>query len=295
MFKNFSELKNHALKKEPKTVVVAAAEDIHSLEAIRDAVSELSIAYKLVGDCEKILQISGEIGFNVDKAAIVNVNSHEDAAAKAVSLIREGAAEVLMKGKLQTGVLLKAVLDKQSGISAQGLLSHMAVLELPTYPRLMFITDGGMNIKPDLNQKKEIVENSVKFMAKLGYANPKVAALAAVETVSDKMQETLDAQALASMNKSGELGGCVLEGPLSFDLALSRESAAIKGFDSKICGEVDLFLTPDISSGNIMSKALIYLAGAKMAGCVLGALAPIVLVSRGASAEEKLLSILLTL
>lgn len=295
MFENFSALKNYALSKTPKTIAVAAAEDVHSLEAIRDAVSKLRINYKLVGDFQKIVQISKEIGFDVDTEAIVPTDSDEQAAIKAVALIRENSAEVLMKGKLQTSTLLKAVLSKESGICSGGLLSHLAVLEVPTYPKLMFITDGGMNISPDLTQKKEIVDNSVNFLKKIGYNCPYVAALAAVETVNDKMPETLDAHELVLMNKKGDIKDCLIEGPLSFDLALSPESAAIKGFDSKVSGEVDLFLVPNISTGNIMSKALIYLARAKMAGCILGASAPIVLVSRGASAEEKLLSILLTL
>ena len=295
MFKNFSQLKTYALGKKPKTVALAAAADIHSLEAIRDAVSELRIGYRLIGGFDKILAASEKAGFDVDGAAIVHTDSDEAAAKKAVELVRSGSAEILMKGGLQTGVLLSAVLDKQNGICDGGFLSHLAVLETPNYPGLMFITDGGMNIAPDLAQKKEIVKNSVKFMNKLGYELPRVAALAAAETVSEKMQETVDARALAQMNKNGELEGCILEGPLSFDIAISPESAALKGFDSNITGKVDLFLVPNISTGNIMSKALIYLAGAKMAGCVLGAAAPIVLVSRGASAEEKLLSILLAL
>ncbi|MCL2565373.1 MAG: bifunctional enoyl-CoA hydratase/phosphate acetyltransferase [Defluviitaleaceae bacterium] len=295
MFENFNALKTGALKKSPKRIAVASAADIHSLEAIRDAKKELNIKYWLVGSYDKITEISEEIGFGVEKDAIINTNSEEEAAKKAVDLIRNGDAQVLMKGNLQTGTLLKAVLDKETGISAGGLLSHLAVLESPVYPRLMFITDGGMNIVPDLAQKKAIIENSIGFMRSLGYNNPNVAALAAVEAANDKMQETLDAKALAEMNKRGEITNCIIEGPLSFDLAVSPESAAIKGFDSKISGKVDLFLMPNISTGNITSKALIYLGGAKMAGCVLGASAPIILVSRGASAEEKLLSILLTL
>jgi phosphate butyryltransferase len=157
------------------------------------------------------------------------------------------------------------------------------------------MTDGGMNPYPDLPQKQAILENTVDYMSELGYENPNVAVLAAAETVSDRMPETGDAAALAAMNRNGVITGCTVEGPLSFDLAVSRESAAIKGVDSAVSGDVDLLLVPNIAVGNIMSKALLYLGGAKMAGCVLGAKAPVILVSRGATAEEKLLSIIMAL
>jgi len=241
------------------------------------------------------VQIAKEIQFDLDLDTIVHAGSDEEAAYLAIQLIRDGHAEVLMKGNLQTPTLLKAVLDKESGISGGGILSHLAVLDSPAYSRLMFVTDGGMNIAPDLSQKKAILENSVVFMRKMGYDCPNVAVLAASESVSEKMQETLDARDLVQMNKNAEITDCVVAGPLSFDLAISRESAEIKGAECAISGEADLFLMPNIATGNIMSKALIYLGGTKMAGCILGTKVPIVLVSRGASAEEKLLSILLTL
>jgi len=295
LFENFEALKSAVHNKAPKTIAVAQAADMHSLEAIRDAQKELSVKYKLVGDSDKIEAIAKQIGFELDRGAIIHADSEQEAAHLAIQLIRNGHAEVLMKGSLQTATLLKAVLDKESGISGGGVLSHIAVLESPAYPRLMFITDGGMNISPDLAQKKAILENSVAFMHSMGYNCPNVAVLAAAESVTDKMPETLDAYELVKMNKSSVVKGCVVEGPLSFDLAISRESAKIKGIDSAVSGESDLFLVPNISTGNIVSKALIYLGNAKMAGCILGATVPIVLVSRGASAEEKLLSILLTL
>lgn len=295
MFKNFEALKHNIQGKNPKVIAVASAADMHSLKAIRDAQKALNISYQLVGDFDRIIHISREIGFNVNPELITHSDSEEQSAQIAVQLVREGRAEVLMKGNLQTATLLRAVLDKGSGIREGGVLSHLAVLESPAYQRLMFITDGGMNIMPDLPQKKAIIENSVKFMRTLGYDQPNIAILAAAETVSEKMPETVDAKALVDMNRSLEISDCLIEGPLSFDLAISRESAAIKGFDSAISGETDLFVVPNIATGNIMSKALIYLGNVKMAGCILGAKAPIILVSRGASAEEKLLSILLTI
>ena len=294
--KSFADLKQRVLARGHKKVIaLAAAADTAALEAIRDARTELGVGYILVGDKTEILAAAQKARFDVDENKILQADSEAGAAAAAVHLVKERSADILMKGKLQTGVLLKAVVDKEKGIRRGGLMSHMAVLESPNYHKLIYITDGGMVTSPNLEQKQAILDNSLGFLVGLGYETPKVAALAAVEVVNEKMPETVDAQELAKLNLSGKIPGCIIEGPLSFDLAISRESAKIKGIESRVAGDADIFLTPDIATGNIMSKALIYLGNAKMAGCVLGAAAPIILVSRGASAEEKMLSILLTM
>ena len=295
MLANFEALKKKAIGKGTMTIAVAAAEDDHTLEALKELGEHLSVNCFLVGDRAKITQLCEKVGLQADPANIIDAQGEEDCAAKAVALCAAGTASILMKGKLLTPTLLKAVLNKETGIRQGGLMSHMAVLECPGYHKLMFITDGGINPAPDSSQKKAILENSVAFLHRLGYANPNAAALTAVETVSDKMPETTDAAELAKLNREGQISGCLVEGPLSFDLAISQESARIKGVDVQMSGEVDIFLMPNIASGNIMTKALIYLNNAKMAGCVLGAKVPIVLTSRGATAEEKLLSFLLCL
>ena len=295
MLKNFDSLKKSAQGKGAKAIAVAAAEDLHTLEALKDLAQHISVRFCLVGQREKIESMCTEIGFSVDGVRIIDAQGEEDSAAKAVELVAAGQADILMKGKLQTGTLLKAVLNKETGIRQGGLMSHLAVLESPNYHKLMFITDGGMNPNPDAEQKRAILENTVVFMHKLGLKNPNAAVLAAVETVNEKMPETVDADILVQQSKSGEITGCTVEGPLSFDLAISQESAAIKGVDIKMAGQADIFLVPNISAGNIMSKSLLYLGGAKMAGCILGAKVPIVLTSRGATAEEKFLSFLLTI
>jgi phosphate butyryltransferase len=295
MLKNFDELKKMASGKGEKTIAVAAAEDLHTIEALKELAEQMPVRLLLVGDRPAISALCAQVGLQVDAANIIDAQGEEDSAAKAVALAAAGKADVLMKGKLQTAALLKAVLNKETGIRSGALMSHLAVLESPAYHKLLFVTDGGMNPAPDAAQKKSILENTVSFMHKLGYSCPNVAALAAVETVSDKMSETIDAAQLTRLNADGEISGCLVEGPLSFDLAKSRESAKIKGVDVKMAGEVDVLLAPNITAGNCLSKALIYLGGAKMAGCVLGAKAPIVLTSRGASAEEKFLSFLLTM
>jgi len=295
MLRDFNDLRAKLAKNSKKTIAVAAAQDLHTLEAVFDAEKEFGVDYILTGNKEEILAVCKRIGHVIDEEKIISANTEEEAAFEAVSLIRNKRADILMKGKLQTATLLKAVLNKETGIREGSVMSHMAVLECLGHDRLIFMTDGGMLPYPDLVQKRGILENGVSFMHSLGYKEPNVAVLAAVETISDKMPETVDAAELSKLNAQGEITGCIVEGPLSFDLAVSPESAAIKGIQSQVSGNADMLLVPNISTGNIMSKALLFLGGAKMAGCVLGAKVPIVLVSRGATAEEKKLSILMCL
>ena len=296
MLKNFEQLKGKVLQiKEKKVIALACAADGASLEALRDASRQLGVDYLLIGDGVAILEAASGVNFDIDQGKIIQADDENAAAEIAVGLVREGRADILMKGKMQTSSLLKAVVDKEKGIRTGGLMSHMAVLECPAYPKLMYITDGGMVTQPDLAQKRAILQNSLDFLRRMGYDVPKAAVLAAVEAVNPKMQETVDADALARANCDGEIANCIVEGPLSFDLAISAESAKTKGVESRVAGDADIFLLPDIAAGNILSKSLIYLAGAKMAGCILGAKAPIIVVSRGAGAEEKMLSILLTM
>ena len=267
MIKDFVQLERKMAEMEtPPTIVLAGKPDQPSVEALCMAEERWGVQHILGGTAQE-----------------------------SVDLIKQGRGSVLMKGGIATGDLLKAVVCKENGIGLGGLMSHIAALECQKYHKLMFVTDGGMVPTPDLDQKVEILKNSLGFLRKLGYLMPKVAALTAVETISPRMSETTDAQALAERAKEGEFGPCILEGPIAFDLAVSAKSARLKGFDSQISGDTDLFIAPNIASGNILGKALIYMGGATMAGCVLGATVPIVLVSRGATAEEKMLSMALAL
>jgi len=289
MFRNFEEL-GKKLEGKERTVVVAAAEDAHAVEGVSLFVKDFKAKVVLVGNGGKIAPLCEMFG--LADYELVETKSDEESAAVAVGLVRDGKADALMKGALNTAVLLKAVLNKETGINVGGLMSHLAAVESPKYHKLMYITDGGITPYPTLEQKTAILKNSVDYLEKLGYEHSKVALLAAAETVSEKMPETLDAQTIAANNN---LPNCTVEGPLSFDLAISRESAEIKNFTSKISGEVDIFIAPNIATGNIMTKSLLYLGNAKMAGCVLGAKVPIILTSRGATAEEKFLSFLFAL
>jgi len=293
--KNFRDLIEKVQKCESrKRVAVAAAQDEHTLEAVFRAAKDKLVEPLLVGNKEKIEEILKELDVDYDISSIISTESDKESAEKTVELINEGKADFIMKGKLQTADLLRAVVDKEKGLRTGRVMSHVAILEVPAYHKLIAVTDGGMMMYPNADEKKQILESAVDVFLAMGYECPKVAVLAAVETVNPKMPEAVDADILKKMNQSGEIKDCIVEGPISFDLTFSKESAEIKGYSSPVTGEADILLAPNITTGNIMSKALIEMAGATMAGMIVGAKVPIVLTSRGASSEEKYLSIVLS-
>ena len=271
---------------------VAAAHDEEVLLAIKSAVEMEIITPILIGEENKIREISKEINFDLSKFKIINKGTIEECAEIAVKLVSSGEVDFVMKGLLDTSVILKAVLNKEWGLRTDSLLSHVMVYEVPSYDKLLVTTDGGMNIAPDYNQKVKILKNAIEATKPLGLKHIKVACLAAKEKVNSKMQATVDARALQEAGERGEFGKDVtVEGPLAFDLAVSKEAAKVKGFKSKVSGETDIMLMPTIEVGNGIGKALTYFAGAKSAGIIMGAKAPIVLVSRADSHESKLYSI----
>ncbi|MEL7647586.1 MAG: bifunctional enoyl-CoA hydratase/phosphate acetyltransferase [Sedimentibacter sp.] len=277
-----------------KRVAVAAAHDEHTLEAVFRAMQDKLVEPVLVGNKEKIVEIIRSLKVEFDENTIINTESDQEAAEKTVELINTGKADFIMKGKLQTADLLKAVVSKEKGLRTGKVMSHVAILEVPSYHKLISVTDGGMMMYPDVEEKKQIIENAVDVFLAMGYECPKVAVLAAVETVNPKMPETVDADMLKKMNQNGEIKNCIVEGPISVDLTLSSESAAIKGFVSPVTGDADILIAPNITTGNIMSKAILELAHGKMAGMIVGAKVPVVLTSRGATSEEKYLSLVLS-
>ena len=295
MYKNFQEMRENLQALPPRSIVVAAAHESHTLEAVFAAASELPMKYLLVGDRGRILEISSELGTTVHESMIIDGGDDIECAQKAVNLIRDGRGDVLMKGKLDTATLLRAALNNSTGIKDSTTVSHIAILEVPHYHKLIAITDAGILPNPTLEQKAEIVRNAVKFYHKMGFPHPKVAALCASEILNEKIIETVDAHHLQKMCEAGELGDCLLEGPISFDLAISTKSAEEKGYHSAISGDVDILHVPGITAGNLLSKGLIYWGDAIMAGCVLGAKVPIALMSRAASPTGKLYSIMLCL
>lgn len=270
---------------------MAAAHDEHALEAVIMADKNSIAEPVLVGDQPLIQKILAGFGVAENTYEIYHTENDAEAAKKSIELIREGKADFLMKGKLQTADLLREVVNKETGLSQGRPMSHVAMQEVPSYHKLLAVTDGGMMMYPDLEAKKSIVENAVEVFNKMGYENPKVGVLAAVEVVNPKMPEAVDGAELKRMNQEGIIKNCIIEGPISYDLAMNLESSKIKGYESPVVGDVDILVVPNITAGNILGKSLIYSAGAKMAGFIVGAKVPIVLTSRGASTEEKYLSL----
>ena len=291
-YANFDELiQRQKAAPQRKRLAVAAAADAHTLEAVYNAFREGLITPVLVGEAARIRELVQKLPTDFTCEEIHNAEGAEEACALAVSLVRGGRADFLMKGMVDTKVLLKAVVNKETGLNRGRVMSHFSIMQVPGYHKLLAPVDGGMVAYPTLEQKKAIIENSVEAMRNMGYTCPKVGVLACVEKVNPSMPETLDGDALKQMNRAGELTNCVVEGPISYDCAVDASIAAQKGFTSPVAGDVDILLAPNIHAGNIMGKMLTCTCGAKMAGFVVGAKCPIVLSSRGSSAEEKYLSI----
>lgn len=293
MLNNLQALREKLGAEKKITCAVACAHDAHTLEAILTMRDEGLMDCLLIGHADEIREIAAAHRFVVSDAEIVPCTTDEEAAAIAVALVREGKAGFILKGLLQTGTLLKAVVNKQTGLNMGNVISHFLLMELPGYQKLLAVTDSGMIPAPDLDTKKAIVRNAVAALDKLGYEKPLFAALCAAETVSPKIQETVDAAALKTAALDGELGNCYVEGPISFDLTMNPDSAKIKHYESPVVGNADGLIVPGLTAGNIMVKGLIQFAGAKMAGCILGAKCPIALISRSASYEEKYYSLVL--
>ncbi|MFA6128864.1 MAG: bifunctional enoyl-CoA hydratase/phosphate acetyltransferase [Bacteroidales bacterium] len=280
-------------RKNRRKLVLAVAQDSHALDAVCKAAKKGFIEPVLVGNLKLIKQLAEEGDILLDGCTIIDETDTLKAVEMAVRLVHDGSADILMKGGCTTSQLLKGVLNREWGLRNGELLSHFALFEIPAYHKLLGITDVAINIAPDLNDKIAIVNNAVDFMNRLGLAMPKIAAVAAVETVNEQMPATMDAAKLSALNREGAIRNCLIEGPLAFDTAISKESAIHKNLVSEVAGEADLLLMPDIEAGNILYKALAYFANSKVASVILGASAPVVLTSRSDSEEAKLNSILL--
>lgn len=276
-----------------RRVVVVAAHEEHTLEAVWGVVKDGLVEPVLVGDEPKIKELTAKLGMIVKPENIYDEPDLDKAASLGVRLIHEGKGDFLMKGILDTSQLLKAVVNKETGLGKGGLMSHVAFQKIPNYHKMLMTTDGGMVLNPDLWQKKAIIENAVDMLLSLGYDNPKVAVLAGVEKVNPKMPETLDGAALKEMNQKGEIKNCIVEGPISLDLALVKERAVVKKYESEVAGDADILVSPNLCTGNVLGKSFVEMSGAKMAGLIMGAAVPIVVTSRGSSAEEKYLSLVL--
>lgn len=278
---------------EKKRMVVACANDDHSIGAALQAAQEGVARPILVGDRAVIETILHNFGAQLPQEDIYHASELQEACALAVQLIRMGKGDFLMKGKVDTGIFLKEVVNKEHGLGKGGVMSHVTLFQVPGYHKLLVPVDGGMVTYPTLEQKKAIIENTVAVLRRIGYDCPKVGVLACMEKVNPKMPETVEARALQEMNQRGELSGCIVEGPISYDCAVDGKIAAFKGYESQIAGDVDILLAPNIHAGNIMGKMLSCTCQAMLAGFVEGAICPVVMTSRGSSTEEKYLSIVL--
>ena len=291
MIRNMKELLEEARKGEPGRLAVAVAQDSFVLDAVVQAAELGVVAPILVGDREQIEQVLVDLKADPRAYRIIDEADKTEACMIAARLVRDDEADFLMKGIVDTAVIMRAILNRDNGLRTGRMISDVLALEIEGYDHLFLVTDPAMSIAPTLPQKADLVRNAVDIAHALGNDNPKVAVLAAVEKVNEKMPCTVDAAELQSMNERGEIEGCVVQGPLQFDNAVSVEAAKHKGISGAVAGNADIMLVPDIEAGNMLVKAAEFFGHAKKAGVIVGAKAPVALTSRASSAESKLYTI----
>ena len=291
--KNFNEIIQFAKEVGPKTISVACCQDKEVLMAIEMARKEKIANAILVGDIEKTKEIAKNINLDLSNYELIHKEDLSKASLKSVELVSKGNAHMVMKGLVDTSIILKSVLDKDKGLRTDNILSHVAVFDIKDYDRLFFITDAAMNLAPDLNSKKQIIENACKVAHALNIDIPKVAVICAKEKVNPKMKDTVDAKNLEEMCNRGEIKGCIVGGPFALDNAVSVEAAKYKGITHQVAGNADILLVPDIEAGNILYKSLVFFSESKNGGIIVGAKSPIILTSRADDEETKLNSIAL--
>jgi phosphate butyryltransferase len=293
MIKTMDDIVKRAQLLKPKVLVVAAAADEHVLEAVHMAKEAKIITPILIGDKKEIESIFSKLKIIASDYVIIDLADSAKACEESVKLVSRGEGDILMKGYVDTSVILKAALDREYGLRTPNRLSHVSVMEIPNYHKILMMSDGAMNIDPDVDIKQEIIENGVQILHAIGIKNPKVGCLAAVEKVNPKMQSTIDAQELILRNQNDRIKGCTIGGPFALDNAINKEAALHKGVTDPMAGDVDFLLMPQIESGNIFYKAMMFLANSKSASVIAGAKKPIVLTSRADSTESKYYSIAL--
>ncbi|MBP3234649.1 MAG: phosphate butyryltransferase [Eubacterium sp.] len=294
MSKNFDDLLKKLSHVEKKKVSVAVAQDSEVLLAVKAAKERAIADSVLVGDADKISEIAAEIGMNLNDYEIIDIKDTVEAAHEAVKLVHDGKADMYMKGLIDTKDFLRSVLDKEVGLRTGRPLSHVCVFEMEGVDKLLFLTDVAFVPYPTLEDKANIIRNTVAICEACGISNPKVAPLAAVEVVNPKMPVTVEAEELTKMNERGEIEGCIVDGPLSLDLATCPEAAEHKGATGrKIVGDADILLFPDIHAGNILYKGLVHFAKVRNGNLITGTKAPVILTSRSDSFEVKVNSLAL--
>ena len=293
MSKNFDDLFSKLKVAEKKTLAVAVAQDEPVLEAVKAAKDKGIADAILVGDKAKIEEVATKIDMDLTEFEIIHEEDVKKAALKAIELVSSGAADMVMKGLVDTATFLRSVLNKEVGLRTGKLMSHVSVFEIEGIDRLILLTDAAFNTYPDLKQKVQIINNSVMVAKACGIENPKVAPICAVEVVNPDMPATVDAALLSKMSDRGQIKGCIVDGPLALDNALSEEAAHHKGITGPVAGKADILLLPNIDVANVMYKSLTYTAPTKNGGILVGTSAPVILTSRADSFETKVNSIAL--
>lgn len=292
--RSLEQLKKYAKNLPSSVISVVRADEVETLAAVKEAVDGGMVECILVGPEEGIRKAAAEADFDISGIRIVNAEGDKESAAKGVELVRNGEAQVLMKGFVASSTFLKAVLDKEHGLRGEGVLSHVAVFDVPSYHKLLVITDAAMNIAPTLEQKEGILKNAIIVARALGVEVPKCTYVCAKEVPYEKMPCTMEAAEMQKMADAGEFGDILFDGPLALDLAVSPVAVKIKRIESKVAGDADLLLMPDIEAANVLYKGLIFLAGSELGAVIMGAKNPVILTSRADSAESKLCSLVLS-
>ena len=291
--RNIDDIIKFAKERGPKTISVACCQDEDVLIAVENGRKEHIVNAILIGDIDKTKKIAKNLNINLDNYELIDIKDMSEACLKAVELVSNGKADMVMKGLVDTSIILKAVLNKEVGLRTGNILSHVAVFDIEGYDRLFFITDAAMNLAPDVNGKKQIIENACSVARALDIEEPKVALICAKEKVNPKMKDTVEAKELEDMYLRGEIKNCVVGGPFALDNAISEDAARHKGMNHPVAGKADILVVPDIEAGNVLYKSITYFAKCENAGLIVGAKAPIILTSRADSDKTKLNSIAL--
>ena len=293
MFRNLNEIIEKAGKINTQKIIIVGAEEEKLLKATKKASSLGYIEPILVGNKDKIVEIIEKNNINFPSMTIIDAETNEEKSNISCEELYKHKDSFMMKGLVDTSDVLKAILKRKKDFMVSNLISHISLIELPYYEKIIGLSDTSVNIKPDLNGKIDIVKNSRDFFNKLGYELPKISILSAIEKVNNKMQDTIDADYIKKLNQSGELNKCIIEGPISLDLSIDKKSAEIKKYDGLIKGDADILITPDLVSGNLLGKSFNYTPNSKFAGFIVGTKKPIGLTSRASSIENKLYSMII--
>ena len=291
--RNIDDIIKFAKERGPKTISVACCQDEEVLIAVENGRKEHIVNAILIGDIDKTKKIAKNLNINLDNYELIDIKDMSEACLKAVELVSSGKADMVMKGLVDTSIILKAVLNKEVGLRTGNILSHVAVFDIEGYDRLFFITDAAMNLAPDVNGKKQIIENACSVARALDIEEPKVALICAKEKVNPKMKDTVEAKELEDMYLRGEIKNCIVGGPFALDNAINEEAAKHKGMNHPVAGKADILVVPDIEVGNVLYKSITYFSKCENAGLIVGAKAPIILTSRADSDKTKLNSIAL--